>query len=91
MSKKVLIPRILLGLCSVNSPMSVATPKPLSSNMYSRSVFPTKTPSFASSNVYPQMSLNAPALFGGGTKSKAMNSSLSGEGSSFKSGSFSFG
>ena len=37
------------------------------------------------------MPLKAPAPFGGGIKSKAVTSSLSGEGSSLKVGSFSFG
>ena len=34
-------------LSSVNPPISVAAPKPLLSNMDSRSVLPTKLPSFA--------------------------------------------
>ena len=34
-------------LSSVNPPISVAAPKPLSSNMDSGSVLPTKIPSFA--------------------------------------------
>ena len=34
-------------LSSANPPISVAAPNPLSSNMDSRYVFPTKTPSFA--------------------------------------------
>ena len=33
-------------LSNANPPISVAAPKPLSSNMDSRSVFTTKTPSF---------------------------------------------
>ena len=44
--------------------------------------------SFAQSNVYPPMPLKVPAPFGGGIKSKAVTSSLSGEGSSLKAGSF---
>ena len=40
---------------------------------------------------YPPMSLNPPAPFGGGIDSKAVTSSLLGEGSSLKVGSFSFG
>ena len=67
-------------LSSANPPISVAAPKPLSSNMESRSVFLTKIPSFSYSNIYPPMSLNPPAPFGGGIKSKAVTSSLSGEG-----------
>ena len=65
-------------LSSVNSPISVAAPKPLSSDMDSSSVFPTKTTSFASSTFYPPIVLNFPAPSGGGIKSKAMTSSLSG-------------
>ena len=38
-------------LSSANPPTPVAVPKPLSSNMDSRSVLPTKIPSFAYSNV----------------------------------------
>ena len=34
-------------LFNVNPPISVAAPKPLSCDMYSRYVLPTKTPSFA--------------------------------------------
>ena len=42
-------------LYSVNPPVSVAAPKPLSlsSNMDSRSFFPTKISSFTYSNIYP--------------------------------------
>ena len=76
---------------SANPTISVAAPKPLSSSMDSRSVVQTKIPSFASSNVYPPMPLKPPAPVGGGIKSKALNSSLSGEGYSLKVGSFSFG
>ena len=36
----------------VNPPISVESPKPLSSDMDSRNILPTKTPSFASSSVY---------------------------------------
>ena len=75
----------------VNPPISGAAPKPISSNMDSRYFLPTKTPSFASSNVYPPISLNFPALYGGGIKSKPMTSSLSGEVYSSKLVSFSFG
>ena len=53
-------------LSSVNPPISVAAPKPLSYNMDSRYVFPKKIPSFAYSYVYPPMSLNSPESFGGG-------------------------
>ena len=35
-------------LSSVNPPISVAAPKPLSSNMDSKYIFPTKIPSFLS-------------------------------------------
>ena len=66
-------------LYSVNPPISVAKPKPRLSNMESRPFLSIKTPSFASSNFYPSMSLNAPATFGGGIKYKAATSSLSGE------------
>ena len=85
------MPRILLGLSIVNPPISGAAPKPLSSNMDSRSFLPTKTTSFASSNVYPLMVLKAPVPFGGGIKSKSVTSSLSVEGSLLKAGCFSFG
>ena len=78
-------------LSSANPLISGAAPKPLTSNMDSRSVFPTKTPFFASSNFYPPMSLNSPEPFGGGINSKAVTSSLSGEGSLLRVGSFSFG
>ena len=78
-------------LSSVNPPISLAVPKALSSNMDSRSVLTTKTLSFVSSNVYRPMSLNAPALFGGGIDPKAVTSSLSGEGYPLEVGSFSFG
>ena len=78
-------------LSSVIPPISVEAPKPLSSNTDSRYVFPTKIPSFAYSNFYPQISLNTSAPFVVGIKSKAVTSSLSGEGSSLKVGSFSFG
>ena len=64
---------------SVNPPISVAAQKPLSYDMNSRSILPTKTPSFVSSNFYPPMSLNAPASFGGVINSKAVASSLSGD------------
>ena len=53
--QKVLVPRIILGLSSFISPVSLAPPKPLSSNMDSISVLPTKKPSFVSSNFYPPM------------------------------------
>ena len=76
---------------SAKPPISVAAPKPLSANMDSRSVFPTKIPSFAYSNAYSPMSLNPPASFGGGIKSKAATLSLSGKGYFLKVGSFSFG
>ena len=66
-------------LPSENPPISIAAPKLLSYNMESRSVFPTKTPSFLYSNVYLPMSLNILVLFGGGIKSNAVTSSLSGE------------
>ena len=85
------MPRILLGLSKTNPPISVAAPKPLSSNIDSISVFPSKTPSVASLNVYPTISLKVPETFGGGINSKSMNSSLSGEVSLLKVGSFSFG
>ena len=74
----------------MNPPISVAAPKPLSSYMDSRFVLPTKTPSFASSNFYPPMSLKDLSPFGGGIKSKAVTSSLPVEGSLLKVGSFSF-
>ena len=66
---------------SDNTPILEAALKLLSSNMDSRSVLPTKTPSFASSNVYPQISLKAQSPFGGGVNSNSVTSSLSGEGS----------
>ena len=78
-------------LSGLNTPISVAAPKPPLPNMDSRSVLPTKTPSFASSNIYPLLSLKAPAPFRGGIKFKAATSSLSGEGYSLKLGSFSSG
>ena len=78
-------------LSSANPSISVAATKPILSNMESRSVWSTKTTSFASYNLYPPMSLKAPAPFGGEIKSKAVTSSLSGEGYSFKVGYFSFG
>ena len=62
----------------------------ISINMDSGSVFPTKTPSFEYSNIYPPISFKPPAPFGGGIKYKATNSSLSDEGSLLKVGSFSF-
>ena len=48
---------------SGNQSISVVAPKPLSSNMDSRFVLPTKTPSFAPSNVYRPMSLKSPVPF----------------------------
>ena len=42
-------------LYNANPPVSVAAPKPLSSDMDSRSIFPIKITSFAYSNVYPPM------------------------------------
>ena len=60
-------------LYSSNLPISLAAPKPLSSNMDSRSVLPTKTPSVASLNVYPPMSLKSPYPFEGSIKSNAVN------------------
>ena len=80
-----------MGISSVNPPISVAAPKSLSSYMDSRSVFTTKTPSFASSNDYPKISSKDPAPFGCGINPKDMTSSLTGEGYSLKVGSFSFG
>ena len=73
-----------------NPPISVAALKPLPSTMDSRYIFSTKTPSFSYSNIYPPMWLNPPAPFGCGIKSKAVTTSLSGEVSSLKVGSFSF-
>ena len=75
-------------LSSANPPILVVASKPLSYNMDSRYVLPTKSPSFAYSNFYPPMALKAPAPFGGEINSKAVISSLSGEGSSLKAGSF---
>ena len=87
------MPNILLGFYSYsfNPPISIAAPKPLSSNMDSRSVFPTKISSFTYSNVYPQISLKPLAPFGGVIKSKAVTSSLSGKDLYVKVGYFSFG
>ena len=73
---------------SANPPISVAVQKPLSSNMGSISVLPTKIISFSYSNVYPPMSLNDKAPFGGSIKSKSVTSPLSGEGSLLKVGYF---
>ena len=78
-------------LSSVNPPISVTAPKPLSSYMDSISVLPTKETSFAYSNVYSTISLNTPAQVGGRIKSKAVTLLLSCEGSSLKIVSFSFG
>ena len=61
---------------SMNTPISGASPKPFSSNMDSRSIFPTKTPSFFSSNVYPPISLKVTEPFGVHVKSKDITSSL---------------
>ena len=55
-------------LSSANAPILGAAPKLLPSNMDSRSFLSTKTPSFASSNVYSPMSLKVPVPFGGGVK-----------------------
>ena len=68
-------------LFSANPSISVSSPKPISSNMDSRSVLPTKIPSFSYSNVYPPISLNPPAPFRGEIKSNSVTSSFSGEGS----------
>ena len=89
-SKKSQIPRIILGLSSAKLPISVAAQKSHLSNMDPIYVFPTKTPYFASSNIYPPMLLNFSETFGGGIKSKAVTSSLSGESYLLKVGSFSF-
>ena len=53
----------LLGHSSANSTISVEAPKPLSSNIDSKYVLPTKKLSFASSNFYPPMSSKSPSLF----------------------------
>ena len=53
-------------LSSANPPISVAAPKPPLPYMESGYFFPTKTTSFASSNVYLPMYLIPPALFGSG-------------------------
>ena len=76
---------------SASPPISVAAPKPLSSNMDSRSVFPTKTPSFAYSNFYPKIPLNTQSPFGGVINFKDVTSSLSCGGYLLKVGSLSFG
>ena len=83
---------LFLGnLSSVNPFISESAPKPLLSNMGWRSVLTTKTPSFASLNFYPPMSLKALAPFGGVIKFKAVTSLWSDEGLLLKVGSFSFG
>ena len=47
MSKTIMVPRILLGLCPVqNPPVSVVAPNPLSSNMDPRYFLLKKTPFF---------------------------------------------
>ena len=89
--QNVLVTIIIMVISSANPPISVAAPKPLSSNMDSISVLPTKTPSFESSNIYPPMSLQAPEPFGGGIKYNYVTLTLSGEVYLLKVGSSSFG